>query len=88
MGCFPVEPAIMPLDVIPADRTARCLVDLAIQGPAVPGANKFHVSNPVPATLDLPVRLLRWMGYSFQQLPYSMWRERLVSCTTEDNALR
>ena len=88
MKCFPEDKHMFTIDAIPADRTAAVMVDLALRPAAAGAPHIFHVANPRPATLDLATRLLRQMGYSFQERPYSLWRERLISCSGEDNALR
>ncbi|KAL4526183.1 hypothetical protein Ndes2437B_g07439 [Nannochloris sp. 'desiccata'] len=48
----------------------------------------YHVSNPHPPPFQLAITVLRGMGYCFEEVTYPAWRERLLSCASEDNALR
>jgi len=66
--------------------TARIIVDKALD-PSTAGST-FHVTNPKPPPFQLAVDVLRDMGYNFKELPYGTWRERVIRCAAEDNALR
>ena len=74
------------LNIVPSDVAARVIVDKALD----PGAvnRTYHVTNPKPPPFNLAVDTLRDMGYDFEELPYAAWRERLISCADDDNALR
>jgi len=65
---------------------ARVIVERALD-PSSVGRN-YHVTNPAPPLFATAVKVLREMGYSFEEVPYKTWRERLASCAADDNALR
>ena len=66
--------------------SARIIVDKALDPGSV---NKvYHVTNPKAPPFQLAVDTLRSMGYEFEEIPYIAWRERLLKCAGEDNALR
>ena len=85
MGAFPKD-YNFDLNIVPSDIAARVIVDKALD----PGAvnRTYHVTNPKPPSFQLAVDTLRNMGYNFEELPYAVWRERLMSCAGDDNALR
>ena len=85
MGAFPQD-YNLDLNIVPSDVAARVIVDKALD----PGAVNltYHVTNPKPPAFQLAVDTLRNMGYKFEELPYRVWRERLISCAGDDNALR
>lgn len=65
---------------------AKIIVDRALDPKGV-GRN-YHVTNPEPPPFQAAIRALRRMGYKFEEIPYAAWRERLLNCATESNALR
>ena len=85
LKCFPRN-FVLDLNIIPGDMAARVIVEKALDPGAV-GRN-YHVTNPDPPAFELAVQTLRKMGYKFEEVPYPAWRERLISCASEDNALR
>ena len=99
MGCFP-KPYLMDLNVIPGDKTAKIVVGRALtsyingnfgdqeNGSFSSLGRVYHVTNPRPPPFQLAVDVLREMGYEFEEIPYATWRERLITCSSENNALR
>lgn len=85
MAAFPKD-YHMDLNIVPGDFTARVIVDKALDPAAV--HRTYHVTNPKPPPFKLAVDTLRDMGYTFEELPYPAWRERLMSCAGDDNAMR
>jgi len=85
MGAFPRD-YNFDLNIVPGDVAAKIIVDKALD----PGAvnRTYHVTNPKPPQFKLAVNTLRRMGYIFEELPYAAWRERLMMCAGDDNALR
>ena len=74
------------LNIVPSDVAARVIVDKALDPDAV--NQTYHVTNPKSPPFQLAVDTLRDMGYDFEEVPYAVWRERLLSCAGDDNALR
>jgi non-ribosomal peptide synthetase-like protein len=89
MGCFPREHKF-DLNIIPGDMTAKVLVNLALNssGSFSSLGRVYHVTNPRPPPFQLALTVLRDMGYEFEEISYIAWRERLLSCSAETNALR
>jgi thioester reductase-like protein len=99
MGCFPKGYA-RDLNIIPGDQAAKIVVQQALKslingnfGDQENGIKSslgrvYHVTNPCPPTLQFAVSVLRDMGYKFEEIAYTAWRERLLSCSSENNALR
>jgi thioester reductase-like protein len=87
MGCFPAGYQFA-LNIIPGDVAAKVICDKALAlGGSTCGRN-YHVTNPDPPPFQLAVKVLRELGYQFEEVPYAAWRERLLSCAKDDNALR
>jgi len=84
LGAFP-QCYAFPLNIIPGDWAAAVVVDRVMAGDL---GRTFHVTNPCPPPFQMAVNILRDMGYSFEEVPYATWRERLLVCASEDNALR
>jgi thioester reductase-like protein len=99
MGCFPRD-YTMDLDIIPGDMTATIVVERALNsfihgnygehenGSFSSLGRVYHVTNPRPPPFQLAVDVLRDMGYDFEEIHYGSWRERLLTCSSEKNALR
>jgi hypothetical protein len=85
MAAFPKDYSL-DINIIPSDIAARMIVDKAFD----PGAvhRTYNLTNPKPPPFEFAINILRNMGYKFEELPYAIWRERVMSCTTDDNALR
>ena len=89
-GCIQVgyAPQIhFPVDVLPVDFVSESIVNLSLQK-SLKGKT-FNVVNPhTTNTIDL----LEWVsdfGYPLEQVPYKIWREKLINGTGggESNAL-
>jgi len=87
MGCFPAKYQFA-LNIIPGDLAAKVICDqvLSVEGKSC--GRTYHVTNPNPPPFQLAVDVLRHMGYQFEEVHYAAWRERLLSCAKDDNALR
>jgi len=85
LQCFP-KAYDLDLNIVPGDVAAKNIVDHALD----PGATgrTYHVTNPAPPPFQMAVNVLRDMGYTFEEVPYGTWRERLVTCAANNNALR
>jgi myxalamid-type nonribosomal peptide synthetase MxaA len=94
MGCFPRE-YNMDLGIVPGDMAAKIVAERALNcfcleksNPSSSLGRVYHVTNPKPPPFQLSVTVLRDMGYEFDEVAYPVWRERLLSCARDDNALR
>ena len=85
LKCFPTN-FDFDLNIIPGDKAAGVIVSKALDPGAV--GRTYHVTNPDPPAFEVAVQALRELGYEFEEVPYAAWRERLLSCASEDNALR
>ena len=87
LAAFPANYAF-PLNIIPGDRVAAVVVDRVLDPTGGGLGRTYHVTNPRPPPFQLAVDTLRGMGYAFEEIPYATWRERLLHCARDDNALR
>jgi thioester reductase-like protein len=87
MGCFPLNYQFA-LNIIPGDVAAKVICDTALAVDGSTCGRTYHVTNPKPPPFQLAVDVLKQLGYQFEEVPYSAWRERLFSCARDDNALR
>lgn len=85
LKCFPKN-FDLDLNIVPGNVAAGVIVDKALDTKAV--GRTYHVTNPQPPPFEVAVQAIRELGYEFEEVPYAAWRERLLSCASEDNALR
>jgi hypothetical protein len=72
--------------MIPANITASRICSISLSDE--PASGVYHIGNPDPLDYEIVPRTLHEMGYEFAEVPYQMWRQRLLDAATEDNVLK
>ncbi|SIT38826.1 putative Non ribosomal peptide synthetase [Paraburkholderia ribeironis] len=67
----------LPLDVVPVDYVARACIAIAISEKG--SGRALHLNNPHPPRFRMMAGWLADAGYQLDLLPYSEWRERVVT---------
>src|SRR5690606_28432756 len=65
------------VDIVPVDYVSKAIVHLARQEETI--GHIFHLNNPQPLPYRRLVELPRDLGMQVQPVPFTRWRERLVS---------
>jgi thioester reductase-like protein len=87
MKCFPTASTFeFPINMIPANITASRICSISLSDE--PASGVYHIGNPDPLDYEIVPRTLHEMGYEFAEVPYQMWRQRLLDAATEDNVLK
>lgn len=89
-GCIQLRkaPALeMRVDLAPVDYVAAATVALSRQASSI--GRTFHLVNPVDLTWAEAVGIIRKVGYQVDLVPYSQWKQALLSdtVTLRSNAL-
>jgi myxalamid-type nonribosomal peptide synthetase MxaA len=74
-GAFPVLD--IEVDVAPVDYVARAMTHLVFRQNSIGGA--FHLTNPSRLHMSQALSFLRSLGYRFEELPFEVLRDRLIS---------
>lgn len=87
MKCFPTSSTFeFPINMIPANIAASRICNISLS--EEPPSGVYHIGNPDPLVYEIVPRTLHAMGYTFQEVPYQMWRQRLFDSAAEDNVLK
>ena len=83
MGSFPDLDYL--LDMSPVDYVSRSIVYLSQQPESIGRA--FHLQHPQPVHISKIVKLLRFVGYKINRVPYQQWQADLKNTVQPDNPL-